>query len=107
MRQKVSVLVFRCGWSRRHLRTSVCDVEVFARSVELHEVLQDRRLEELTVQLSDTVDLAATDDSEVAHADLLGEALFDERHAREPVAVAGELLFDRLEEDPSERVKVS
>lgn len=56
------------------------------------------------MQLSDTVDLAATDDSEIAHADLLGEALFDERHAREPVAVAGELLFDRLEEDPSERV---
>lgn len=56
------------------------------------------------MELSDTIDLAATDHSEIAHADLLGEAFFDERHARQPVTVAGELLFDGLEEDPSERV---
>lgn len=51
------------------------------------------------MQLRHTVDLAATDDGEVSHADLPGVALLDERHPGEPLAVAGELLLDCLQED--------
>ena len=41
-----------------------------------------------------------TDDCEVSHADLLGVGFLDQRHAGEPFPVAGELLLDRLQEDP-------
>lgn len=41
-----------------------------------------------------------TDDREVSHPNLLGEAFLDQRHAGEPVPVTGELLLDRLQEDP-------
>ena len=65
-----------------------------ANTVELDKVLQDCRAEKLTVELGDTVDLAATDDGQVRHAHVLGVPFFDERHARKPVAVAWELLLD-------------
>ena len=41
-----------------------------------------------------------TDDGEVSHANLLGEAFLDQRHAGEPVPVTGVLLFDRLHKVP-------
>ena len=41
-----------------------------------------------------------TNDGQVSHANLLGETLLDQRHARESVSVTRELLLDGLHEEP-------
>ena len=44
--------------------------------------------------------MTRTYDCEVSHADLLGETFLDQRHAGKPFPVAGELLLNRLQENP-------
>lgn len=81
------------------MRTSVSDVKELALPLKLDKVLQNRRLQQLAVQLCHTVHLPTPDNGEVAHPDLLGETFFDERHTCEAVAVVGEFLFDCFEEE--------
>lgn len=56
-------------------RTSVCDISELAFPIELDEIWEEVLLYQVGVELSDAVDFLAADDSEVGHADLLGEAL--------------------------------
>ena len=59
-------------------RTSVCDIAELAFPIELDKVWEEILLYEVGMEFSDTVDFLATDNSEIGHADLLGEALYVE-----------------------------
>jgi hypothetical protein len=57
-------------------RTSVCDISELAFPIELDETWEEVLLYEVGVELGDAVDFLAADDSEIGHADLLGETLY-------------------------------
>ena len=47
----------------------------------------------------DTIDLSASNDSQVGHADLLGHALLNQGHTSQPLPVMRVLPLDSLEEE--------
>ena len=66
---------------------------------DLDEVLEDGGLDEIGVQLSNTVDLVRTNNSQVSHADHLGLGLLDDGDAGKHITILGELALDALEEE--------
>ena len=64
----------------------------------LVEVLEHALLEQLGVQRGDAVDRVAADGGQVRHPHALAAVLADERHAPQPVVVAGELRAHLVEE---------
>lgn len=78
---------------------AVCDVGELVGAVDVDKVLEDCRLDEVRVQLGDTVDLVGADNGQEGHADHLGLRLFYDRDPAEDVTVVGEHLLDALEEE--------
>lgn len=78
---------------------TVGDVGELVGAKDLNEVLEDGGLDEIGVQLSNTVDLVRTNNSQVSHADHLGLSLLNDGDATKHIAVLGELALDGLEEE--------
>ena len=77
---------------------TVGDVGELVRSVDLDKVLEDSGLDQIGVELSHTIHLVRTDDSQVCHANHLWLRLLDDRNSSKHVSVLGEASFDLLEE---------
>mmetsp|Transcript_8293 Transcript_8293/g.24906 ORF Transcript_8293/g.24906 Transcript_8293/m.24906 type:complete len:264 (+) Transcript_8293:581-1372(+) len=75
---------------------AVRHIEEFVR-VLLVEIWEQPGLDEAGVNRSYTIDLVRSNNSENCHTNHLGVALLDDAHARQLVAVAWELLRDRLQ----------
>lgn len=78
---------------------TVGDVGELVRTKDLNEVLEDGGLDEIGMQLSNTVDLVGTNNSQVSHANHLGLRLLNDGDAGKHIAVLGELALDALEEE--------
>lgn len=68
-------------------------------AVDADKVLEDGGLDEIRVQLSDTVDLVGANNGEVGHANHLGLRFLDNRDATEHVTVVGELPLHLLQKE--------
>lgn len=78
--------------------TSISDVLELAGSIEVNKVLHNRRPDEFTVKLGNSIDLVATNAGQVGHAYVLRVTFLDERHSGKAFAVFGEFLLDLLQE---------
>lgn len=58
-----------------------------------------RRLDEVRVQSSDSIDLMRANDGQMGHTNLLGLRLLDNGHTVQQSTIIGELLFDPLQEE--------
>lgn len=67
-------------------------------TVDLHEILENGGLDQIRVQLGDTVDLVRANDGEICHADHLGLRLLNDGHASEHIALLGEGALNELQE---------
>lgn len=68
-------------------------INLIREKIHLHAVLEDLR-----VDGSNAIDGMRADNAEVSHVDSLLAVLLDQRHAAQPVHVAGELFLDLLQE---------
>lgn len=55
--------------------TSVCNVPEFALPVKFDEVREEVLLDQVRMELGNSIDFSAPNDCEIGHADLLWEAL--------------------------------
>lgn len=68
-------------------------------AINLDKVLEDGGLDEVRVQLSDTIDLVRSDNGEERHPNHLGLGLLNDGHTAKNVAVVGEGLLNLLKEE--------
>lgn len=66
---------------------------------DLDKVLEDCGLDQIRVQLSHTVDLVRTNNSQVSHADHLWVRLLNDGHAAKKLAIIRELALHSLQEE--------
>ena len=71
---------------------TVGDVGEKVAALELDKVAEDGGLEQLRVEFGHAVDFEGTDNGEVSHADVFGDAFLDDGHALDPVHVVGPAL---------------
>lgn len=79
------------------MRLSFEGADALIGTLDLDKVGQEIALDEVRVELGDTIDLVRADDGEEGHADLLRVALLDQADLGELAAVVRVLLLDRLE----------
>lgn len=77
---------------------TVRDVSELVRSVDLDEILENGRLDQVRVQLSNTIDLVRSNHSKVCHAYHLRLRFLDDGHIREQLTVLGERALNELQE---------
>jgi len=77
---------------------TVGDVGEFVLTVNLDEVLEDGGLDQIRMQLGDTIDLVRAYNGKEGHADHLGVRLLDNGDTGEHVAILGEGALDVLQE---------
>lgn len=77
---------------------AVGDVGEFVLTVDLDEVLEDGGLDQIRMQLGDTIDLVRAYNGKEGHADHLGVRLLDDGDTGEHVAILGEGALDVLQE---------
>lgn len=77
---------------------AVGHVGELVRTVNLHKVFEDSCLNEVRVQLSDTVDLVRSDNGQEGHPYHLRLGFLNDGNSPEHVSVLGERLLHRLEE---------
>jgi hypothetical protein len=77
---------------------SVCHVGELVRAINRDKVLEDGRLDEIRVQLGDSIDLVGPDKCQVGHAHHLGGGLFNDGNAAKEFTILGEHALDILQE---------
>lgn len=78
---------------------TVGDVGELVRAINLDKVLENGRLDEIRMKLSNSVDLVRADNGQKCHAHHLGLRLLNDRHTSKDASVVGKRLFDLLKEE--------
>lgn len=79
--------------------TSIRDIRELIPSIKVYEVLHDRCLDKLRMELRNTIDFPTADTSQVRHPHILRRAFLDQAHPRQPIPIAREHLLDLLQEE--------
>lgn len=74
-------------------RDTICDVCELVGTKDLDEVPEDCGLDQIRVELCDTVDLVGSNDGKVRHANHLGLTLLNDGYPAEKIAVSRELAL--------------
>lgn len=77
---------------------TVGDVGELVGAIDLDKVLEDGRLDEIRVQLGDSVHLVGSDNGKVCHSDHLGLRLLDNGDPSKDISIVGEVLLNKLQE---------
>lgn len=78
---------------------AVGDVREAVSSEDLDKVLEDRSLDEIRMELSDSINLVRTDNGQISHADHLGRRFLDDGNAGKQLTLLWELTLHSLEEE--------
>lgn len=79
-------------------RDTVRDISELVRSIDLDKVFEDGGLDKVRMEFSYTVDLVATNDSQISHSHHLRLRFFDNRHSSKHLTLLGIFPLHHVEE---------